>query len=64
MGDILHKQFDMFLADVAEENTRGKNMYHDYLFSRTCSIIAKAFEEIGLTKDAKAVQANAKELSK
>lgn len=64
MGDILHKQFDMFLADVAEENTRGKNMYHDYLFSRTCSIIAKAFEEIGLTKDAKAVQASAKELSK
>lgn len=64
MGVILQEQFDMFLADVAEENSRGKNVYHDYLFSRTCSIIAKAFEEIGLTKDAKTVQANAKELSK
>ena len=64
MGNILRNQYEMFLSDMEEENTLGKNIYHDYLFSRTCSIIAKAFEEISLTKDAKAVQAKAKELSK
>lgn len=64
MGDILRSQYELFLSDVEEENTRSKNIYHDYLFSRTCSIIAKAFEEIGLVKDAKAVQAKVKELSK
>jgi len=64
MGGILRKQFEMFLADVEEESKRGKSLYSDYLFSRTCSIIAKAFEELNLNRDAKAIQIKAKELSK
>lgn len=63
MGHILQEQYEMYLADMAEENRR-KSVYHDYLFSRTCSIIAKAFEEIGLMRGAEEVRSKAKELSK
>ena len=64
MGDIMRKQFQMFLRDMEVEAKTGKNVYQDYLFSRTCSIIAKTFEELGLVKDAKMVQVKSKELSK
>ena len=63
MGAILREQFELFLADMAQETFGGKNIYQDYLFSRTCSIIAKVFEDLGLARDAKAVQAKARELS-
>lgn len=64
MGRLLNEQFDRFLEDVAIENQGARNIYQDYLFSRTCSIIAKAFESLGLLKDAKAIQTKARELSK
>lgn len=64
MGSILRKQYEMFLDDIRLENQGGRNIYHDYLFSRTCSIIEKSFEDLGLAKDAKAVQQTTRELSK
>ena len=64
MGKILRKQFEMFIADIDEENEKGRNFYHDYLFSRTCSVIAKSFEELGLFTDSKQVQEMQRELSK
>lgn len=64
MGKVLRKQFEMFLADIDEENSSLHNFYHDYLFSRACSVIAKAFEELGLNKDSRYVQEKARELSK
>ena len=64
MGKILRKQFEMFIADIDEENKKGRNFYHDYLFSRTCSVIAKSFEELGLFTDSKQVQEMQRELSK
>lgn len=64
MGNILHEQFEKYLEDIALENTKGKNVYHEYLFSRTCSIIAKSFEELGLIRETKEIQAKVRELSK
>ncbi len=64
MGALLREQFEMFLRDVEIEKEKIRDIYHDYLFSRTCSIIAKAFEDLVLRTDAKQVQARARELSK
>ena len=64
MGALLREQFELFLSDVESEKERIRDIYHDYLFSRTCSIIAKAFEDLGLRTDAKQVQARARELGK
>lgn len=64
MGNVLRTQFDMFLLDIAEENVRGKSIYNDFLFSRSCTIIAKAFEELGLLGDYEATKARCNQLSK
>ena len=52
------------MSDMEAENIRGKNIYNDNLFSRICSLIAKAFEEMGMEREARAVIARGKELSK
>lgn len=64
MGEILRQQFARYLADMEMEAKNAKNLYQEYLFSRTCSIIAEAFEKLGLSTDAKEVRRKAKELSR
>lgn len=64
MGEILKEQFERYLDDMAIESQKSKNLYQDYLFSRTCSIIADAFEKLGLNADAKEVRRTQKELSR
>ena len=64
MGELLRQQFELFVSDMEAENIRGKNIYNDNLFSRICSLIAKAFEEMGMEREARAVIAKGKELSK
>lgn len=64
MGEVLRQQFERYLQDMELEAANTKNLYQDYLFSRTCSIIAEAFEKLGLNADAKEVRRKAKELSR
>ncbi len=64
MGPILHAQFDRFLDSMATEAKTNPKIYSDYLFTRTCSLIVKSFEELGLIRDAKELQALARELGK
>ncbi len=64
MGSILTEQFKLFMGSMEIEAEHNRNIYKDYLFSRTCSIIAKAYEDLGLIKEAKDVQSRARELSK
>lgn len=63
-GSVLCQQFELFLENIAAEYKNSKAIYHDYLFSRTSSIVAKILENLGLTKDAKAIQSKVKELSR
>lgn len=63
-GEILQSQFELFIQDMQAESIKGKNIFSDNLFSRICSLIAKAFEEMGLEREARAVIARGKELSK
>ena len=64
MVKILDAQFKMFLQDVEEENTRSRDIYHDYLFSRSCSIIAAAYGELGLSRREREILDIADELKK
>ena len=64
MGEILYQQFELYLDALRTEYAGNEKIYHDYLFSRTCNIIAKAFEDLGLIRDAKEIQARARDLSK
>ena len=63
-GKLIRGQFDRFLKDIEIESGSWKDIYHDYLFTRTCSNVAKALEDLGLRDEAAAVRARAKELSK
>ena len=63
MGDLLRKQFNMYISDLEIESQVYRDIFQDYLFSRTCGIIAKEFEELGLRKDARIVQAKVAEVS-
>lgn len=64
MGRIIKEQFEMYLADLEQNDIGHKSIYNDYLFSRTCSIIAKTFENLDLAENAKYVQNKARELSR
>ncbi len=64
MGALLKQQFERYLEDMELESAGTGNLYQDYLFSRTCSIIAEAFEKLGLNADAREVRKKAKELSR
>lgn len=63
-GNLLCKQFNLFLENIALEYGNNKTVYHEYLFSRTCSIVAKTLENLGMMKDAKDIQNKAKELAR
>lgn len=63
MGSIMRQQFELYLEDMELETQNAKNLYQDYLFSRTCSIIADAFEKLGLNTDARSVRKKQRELS-
>jgi len=64
MAKILDTQFERYLQDIEEENTRNRDIYHDYLFSRSCSIIAAAYAELGLGRKEREVLDIADELKK
>lgn len=64
MGSILHQQFELFIEDMASETIRNKSFFHDSLFTKICTKIALAFEDIGLERDARAIIAKQKELSR
>ena len=63
MGALLKNQFNMYLADMEIESEGYKDVFNDYLFSRTCGIIAKEFEDLGLRKDARMVQNKVTEIN-
>lgn len=64
MGGILRQQYELFMKDIEEDPAIGKAFYSDVLFSRICVIIAKAFEDLQLSRDAREIRAKARELSK
>ena len=55
VGGLLRDQFEKYLEDVALESEVQKNIYRESLFDRTCSIIIKAFENIGLEDEAREI---------
>ncbi len=64
MGPLMKQQFDLYLEALGEDAKRNPKVYSEYLFTRTCSLIAKAFEELGLIHDSKEIMRTARELSK
>lgn len=63
-GKIIIEQFDKFLMDIEIESETWSDIYKDYLFSRTCTIIASALEELSLKKEAQYVKNKKTQLSK
>lgn len=63
-GKVIYEQFEKFLEDIEIESGKWKEIYHDYLFTRTCSNVAKALEDLGLRDQAESVREQGKELSK
>lgn len=64
MRDILMSQFEKFLKDLEIEKETWSDIYHDYLFTRTCDIIAKTLEDLKLKDEAKYVNEKKLELSR
>jgi hypothetical protein len=64
MRDILMSQFEKFLKDLEIEKETWSDIYHDYLFTRTCDIIAKTLEDLKLKDEAKYVNDKKLELSR
>ncbi|MDR1734606.1 MAG: tubulin-like doman-containing protein [Oscillospiraceae bacterium] len=65
LGPLIMEQFKMWLAGLLVPQDRMlKDVYHDSIFEETGSIIAKALEDMGLRKDAKAVREKISDLSK
>ena len=64
MGAVLQKQFELFVDDMKGENVDGKDIYHDNLFGRISSIVAKAFEDLGMEKESREIAKKAKDLAK
>lgn len=64
MKDVLMSQFEKFLVDIDVEKASWSDIYHDYLFTRTCEIIAKAMEELQLKEEAKYILSKKEELSR
>lgn len=62
--DVLMSQFEKFLKDIDVEKESWPDIYHDYLFTRTCEIIAKALEELKLKEEAKYILEKKEELSR
>ena len=62
--NVLMSQFEKFLKDISVEQESWTDIYHDYLFTRTCEIIAKSLEELQLKEDAKYVIKKKEELSR
>ena len=64
VGDFFSAQFDKFIEDMEKESKRWKNIYSDYLFSRTCDVIAMAQENLGRKKEAIRINQIKNELTK
>lgn len=60
---VLMEQFEKFLKDIEVEKETWADIYHDYLFTRTCEIIAKSLEELQLKEETKYILAKKEELS-
>jgi hypothetical protein len=64
IGAIICEQFDRFIAGIELERNLWKDIYHDRLFTKVCSIIITSLEKLGLRQDAKRIQSTVSELSK
>ena len=64
MGPLMTQQFGLFMDAMKLEAARNPKVFSDYLFTRTCSLIAKAYEDLGLIREAKELHATARELGK
>ena len=64
MKGILMGQFEKFLRDIEVEQETWSDIYHDYLFTRTCDIIAKELENLQLKDEAKYINNKKLELSR
>lgn len=64
MKEILMGQFEKFLRDIEVEQETWSDIYHDYLFTRTCDIIAKELENLQLKDEAKYINNKKLELSR
>ncbi len=64
MKDIIMKQFDAFLFDIEVESETWKDIYHDYLFTRTCGIISRTLKALNLKDEAFYVEEKQQELSR
>lgn len=52
MGDLLMEQFNMYIEDLEVESETWKDVYKDYLFDATCTIVANELTELGRNEDA------------
>lgn len=64
MGEIIKVQFERYLDDVKKESEIRRSIYRESLFDRSCSIIANAFEEIGLKNASREILLKVAELKK
>ena len=64
LSKVLMEQYDKFLHDIEVEQNEWKDIYHDYLFSRTCGTIENKLKEMMLTDEAARVRERKLELSK
>lgn len=63
-GRIIYEQFEKFLQSLEVEKEKMRDVYHDYLFTRTYIIVAKALEDLGMKEFAREVRNKGDELSK
>jgi len=63
-GRIIYDQFERFLQSLEIEKEKWRDVYHDYLFTRTYIIVAKALEELGMKEFAQEVRSKGDELSR
>ncbi|MCQ2536834.1 MAG: tubulin-like doman-containing protein [Lachnospiraceae bacterium] len=61
-GRIIKEQFEAHVKTLEKESAYNSNIYKESLFQKTCDVIYKALEDLGLRKDAKYVLDKAQEL--
>lgn len=64
LGKIVLEQFDKHLESVSKEAEICPTIYHESLFDKTCDTITNALFDMGLRKEARAIQLKISELIK
>lgn len=62
LGKVIMEQFDMYLDYIKYEGEKSPKIYHDYLFTRTCNIVAKFLETNGQKANAKIVRTTLRDI--